>query len=68
MTTRYRRSILARPSWFDNLTKEVRIWWIWTAEPFIRHPIRSIRDLFRKPDVTAEDLEHLTPEERKALT
>jgi hypothetical protein len=31
------------------------------------HPIRSITQLFERQPVTEDDLEHLTPEERKAL-
>lgn len=66
-------SLFARPKWFEKLTNEVRIWWVWTAEPFICHPIRSIKDWLtptkslRGIDFDEEDLRHLTPEERKAL-
>ena len=67
MTTFYRRRKSAGLSWFGKLTKRAWIWWVWTLEPAIRHPIATIRDLFRKPDVTDDDLAHLTPEERKAL-
>lgn len=67
MTTFYRRRKSAGLSWFEKLTKRAWIWWVWSAEPFIRHPIRSICDLFRRPDVTEKDMAHLTPEERKAL-
>ena len=42
-------------------------WWVWTARPFMLHPIRSIKQLFESEPVSEDDLEHLTPEERKAL-
>lgn len=42
-------------------------WWVWTARPFILHPIRSTKELFYREPVTEDDLAALTPEERKAL-
>lgn len=45
----------------------IACWWVWTARPFILHPIQTIKDCFYREPVTEEDLEHLTPEERKAL-
>ena len=47
--------------------KEVVIWWVWTGRPFLLHPIRTIRDWFAGTELSADDLAHLTPEERKAL-
>ena len=43
-------------------------WWVWTARPFIFHPIRTISQwLERDPPLTAEDLEGLTEGEIRAL-
>jgi len=42
-------------------------WWVWTARPFMLHPIQTIKDQFRREPVTEDDLAALTPEERKAL-
>ncbi len=73
MTTFYRRRKSAGLSWFEKLTKWAWIWWAWTAEPFLRNPIRTIRQWLtpakslRDIDFNEEDLRHLTPEERKAL-
>ena len=47
--------------------RSINTWWVWTARPFIFHPIQTIRDCFTWPEVSDEDLKHLTPEERKAL-
>ena len=50
--------------------KEIVIWWVWTLRPFLLHPIRTVRDWFtwpQWPDIDQSDLEHLTPEERKAI-
>lgn len=47
--------------------KEIVIWWVWTGRPFLFHPIRTIREWFTWPEIEADDLAHLTPEERKAL-
>lgn len=49
------------------MRKTLMIWWIWTVEPFLRHPIRTVRQWFERPELTADDLANLTPEERKAL-
>lgn len=64
-------SKLARPNWFEKLTKKIWVWWVWTAAPALRHPIETYRD-WRNPDrhdppVDWDDLPHLTPEERRAL-
>lgn len=94
MTTFYRRRKSAGLSWFEKLTKMVWIWWVWTAEPFLRNPIRMIkgwlmsgREIMEQPQqllhdtairnglergsmlraTTQDDLDSLTPEERKAL-
>jgi hypothetical protein len=42
-------------------------WWVWTARPFLFHPIKTLKDVFTWTSVPEEDLKHLTPEERKAL-
>ena len=64
-------SLFARPQWFDKLTTKARIWWAWTAQPFLSHPVETIRDWMdpkRHDDpLDWDDLPHLTPEERKAL-
>lgn len=55
------------------MRRAVIIWWVWTARPFIFHPIQTVRDWFtplrklRDIDFDNDDLLHLTPEERKAL-
>ena len=45
----------------------IACWWVWTARPFILHPIQTIKDHFRREPVSEDDLAHLTPEERKAI-
>lgn len=47
--------------------RAVNVWWVWTARPFILHPIQTIKDHFRREPVSEDDLAHLTPEERKAI-
>ena len=48
--------------------KTLIIWWVWTAGPFLTHPIRTIREwVARNEPYTDDELAHLTPEEQKAL-
>lgn len=48
--------------------RNLTIWWVWTARPFILHPVRTIRDWLRRDEpFTPEELAALTPAERKAL-
>ena len=50
--------------------KKLMVWWVWTGRPFLFHPIRTVREWFtwpKWPEIDDDDLEHLTPEERKAL-
>ena len=49
------------------MKRAVITYWVWTARPFILHPIQTIRDWLTWPDIPEDDLQHLTPEERKAL-
>ena len=58
------------PAWARFISRLSRIlvnWWVWTARPFMLHPIRSIKQLFEREPVSEDDLAALTPEERKAL-
>ncbi len=58
MTTFHRRKRIAI----------LRSFWAWDVLPFLRNPIASIKDWFRKPEpLTDDDLAALTPAERKAL-
>lgn len=51
-----------------NVRQTLTIWWVWTARPFLLHPIRTIRDWLRRDEpFTEEELAALTPEEKKAL-
>lgn len=74
MTTFHRRRRKAQGiGRLGKIKKELWIWWVWTAEPFLRHPILTIKDWctptksLRGINFDEEDLHHLTPEERKAL-
>lgn len=50
------------------MIQRLRIWWAWTAEPFLRNPVRTVRDWLRRDEpFTPEELAELTPAERKAL-
>lgn len=58
------------PAWARFISRLLGIiltWWVWTARPFMLHPIRSTKELFYREPVTEDDLAHLTPEERKAI-
>ena len=68
MTTMYRRIRTRAEKQADKPASGLRIWWAWTARPFLLNPIATIKDLLRVPDpITEHDLAQLTPEERKAL-
>ena len=50
------------------MRQAVVIWWVWTARPFLLHPIRTIRDWLRRDEpFTQDELDSLTPQERKLL-
>jgi len=59
------------PAWARFISRLYRIlacWWVWTARPFMLHPIQTIRDWLRPDEpLTAEDLEGLTEGEVRAL-
>ena len=53
-----------------TMRRSIINWWVWTAQPFIFSPIRTIRGWLcaeKLHELTDDDFENLTSEERKAL-